>query len=59
MEFVSKYRSYFLDYDAFLIPSEFRGRLGELSQCALVNTTVETINETSELIKGRRISLTR
>lgn len=54
MKFISKHREYFLDHDAFLIPSEFRSRLGELSQCRLVNTTIETINETSDLINGAR-----
>ncbi|MDH5439346.1 MAG: DUF1724 domain-containing protein [Candidatus Bathyarchaeota archaeon] len=57
LDFISKFREYFLDHDAMLLPCEFRARLGELSKCELITATVETINKVTEFVKGaqRRI----
>ncbi len=52
MYFISRFREYFLGHNAFLLPCEFRSRLGELSGCELIPTTVETINKVTELIQG-------
>jgi predicted transcriptional regulator len=45
LDFISKHKEYFKDHDAFLLPTEFRARLGELSGCKLIPTTIDTINE--------------
>ena len=44
LEFISKHREYFMEHDANLLPKEFRSRLGELSDCKLINETVGTLN---------------
>jgi len=51
MDFVSRFREYFLGHNAFLLPCEFRSRLGELYGCELIPTTIETINKVTELIQ--------
>jgi len=50
--FFSRFREYFLGHNALLLPCEFRSRLGELSGCELIPTTIETINKVTELIQG-------
>jgi predicted transcriptional regulator len=52
LEFISKFREFFLAHDASLLPSEYRARLGELSEGKLVATTTETFNNTTEMIKS-------
>jgi len=49
LKFVSKYKEYFRDHDSSLLPIEFRARLAELSGGALIHTTVEHINKTTEM----------
>ncbi len=60
LDFISKHREYFLDHDAFLLPSEFRARLGELSSVRLITTTIETLNWVCEMFKDaeKRIDAT-
>jgi predicted transcriptional regulator len=50
--FISKNRQYFLDHDAFLLPSEFRARLGELSGVRIITSTVETMNYVCEMFRN-------
>ena len=52
MGFISKNREYFLDHDAFLLPSEFRARLGELSNVRTITSTVETLNYVCEMFRS-------
>ncbi len=52
LEFIARYREFFLEHDGFVLPVEFRARLGELSKCKLIPSTVETINEVTQLIQG-------
>jgi len=52
LDFISQHRAYFLDHNAFLLPLEFRSRLGELSKAALATTTVETMNYCELMFKG-------
>lgn len=52
MGFICKYRDYFLDHNAFLLPPEFRARLAELSGATLATTTVETMNNVEEMFRG-------
>jgi len=52
LDFISRHRTYFLDHDAFLLPLEFRARLGELSKATLATTTVETMNYVEQMFIG-------
>ena len=52
LDFVAKFREFFLAHDASLLPSEYRARLGELSEVKLMATTTETFNNTTEMIKN-------
>jgi len=52
LDFISRHRAYFLEHNAFLLPLEFRARLGELSGATLAKTTVETMNYCEEMFKG-------
>jgi predicted transcriptional regulator len=54
LEFISKFREFFLVHDASLLPAEYRARLGELSEAKLIATTTETFNNTTEMIKNAR-----
>jgi predicted transcriptional regulator len=54
LDFISKFREFFLAHDASLLPNEYRARLGELSEVKLVATTTETFNNTTEMIKNTR-----
>jgi predicted transcriptional regulator len=49
LDFISKHKDYFQGHDAFLLPPEFRARLGELSGCMLITTTIDTINAVTEM----------
>jgi len=52
LDFISQHRTYFLDHNAFLLPLEFRARLGEVSRATFATTTVETMNYVEEMFKG-------
>jgi len=52
LDFISNHKEYFKDHDAFLLPTEFRCRLGELSGCRLITTTIDTINEVTRMFGG-------
>lgn len=47
--FVSRFREYFREHDAFGLPFEFRARLGELSGCKLISASVNHLNKTAEM----------
>jgi len=49
LDFISENREYFQDHDVLLLPPEFRARLGELSGCKLIPTTIDTINAVTEM----------
>jgi len=42
--FISRNKDYILDHDIFLLPQEFRARLGELSSAKMISSTVDTLN---------------
>jgi predicted transcriptional regulator len=52
LDFIFRYKEYFLDHDASLLPIEFRARLAELSGGTLFHRTVEHINKTTEMFRG-------
>ncbi|HXW95827.1 MAG TPA: transcriptional regulator FilR1 domain-containing protein [Nitrososphaerales archaeon] len=52
LDFISQHRTFFLEHNAFLLPLEFRARLGELSGANFVTTTVETMNYVVEMFRG-------
>ena len=54
LDFIAKFREYFLAHDASLLPEEYRARLRELSEVKLMTTTTETFNNTTEMIKDAR-----
>lgn len=49
LDFISRYRKYFLVHNAFLLPIEFRARLAELSESKLISITLDHINKTTEM----------
>lgn len=52
--FISKFRDYFLNHNAMLLPIEFRARLKELSECTLISVTLDHINKTTEMFLGAK-----
>lgn len=52
LDFISKFREFFLEHDASLLPFEFTARFGELSGCRLITTTIETMNWLTGMLKG-------
>ena len=52
LDFISRYKEYFQEHDAFLLPKEFRARFGELSDCRMTRGTIETLNWVTEFFKG-------
>jgi predicted transcriptional regulator len=52
LNFIAEFREFFLGHDASHLPSEYRARLGELSDVKLVATTTETFNNTTEMLKN-------
>ncbi len=51
LDFVSKYREYFMEHDTSLMPLEFRIRLGELSETHLMTEAVPSLDGASEVFK--------
>jgi predicted transcriptional regulator len=49
--FIARYRAYFLDHDASLLPDEFRMRLAELSGGKMGTDLVESMNKTTEMLR--------
>jgi len=54
LDFIAKFREYFLTHDASSLPHEHLARLGELSDVKLMATTTETFNNTTKMIKNAR-----
>ena len=54
LEFIFRFRDYFLEHDATLIPSEFRSRFGELSSARAIPSAMETLNYVTELLRNAR-----
>ena len=52
LDFVSKFREFFLEHDASLVPQEYRARFGELSGARMTTSTVETINLVTDMFEG-------
>jgi len=57
LDFIARFREFFLDHDASLLPCEFRARLGELSGAKLTTSTIETMNKVVEMFKGAQKSI--
>ncbi len=51
LEFVYKYREYFLSRDISQLPYEFINRIGELSSGILGTNVADTINHAEQMIK--------
>jgi len=54
LDFVSRYREYFLSHDASLLPPENLARLGELAEGELTTSYIETINKVTEMLGNAR-----
>jgi len=52
LDFISKFKEYFLDHDALSLPYEFRARLQELSSGKLNPVIMETFNKVAILLKN-------
>ena len=52
LDFIAKFRDFFLAHDASHLPDEYRARLGEISNVKLMGTTTETFNNTTEMVKN-------
>lgn len=52
MGFINRNMEYFLDHDAYQLPSEFCARFGELSSATLIRSTVETLNWVCQMFKN-------
>ena len=50
LEFISKFKEYFREHNAFVLPPDLRARLGELLGCRLVTSNTETLNIVEEMI---------
>ena len=57
LDFVSKYRDGFMQNDAFLLPKEYRARLGELLGGERVTDDTEVYNRAAEMQKGAEGSI--
>ncbi|HYB07901.1 MAG TPA: hypothetical protein VEB87_07120 [Nitrososphaerales archaeon] len=54
LDFMSRFRDFFMTHDATLIPVEYRARLGELSEGAFLPTAVDTFNTVTGMLKTAR-----
>jgi len=54
LDFVSRFKEYFLDHDVSILPFEFRARLAELSECVLLPTAIDTFNTNTEMMRSAR-----
>jgi len=54
MDFISRFREFFLTHDAMQLPPEYRARLSELSGGVLIPQTMETMNRVTEMLRTTR-----
>ena len=54
LDFLARFREYFMTHDTALIPAEFRARLAELSGCVLLPTAVDTFNTVTGMLRSAR-----
>jgi len=54
LAFMSRFRDFFIAHDVTLLPAEYRARLGELSGCSLIPSTMETMNVVTEMLSSAR-----
>jgi predicted transcriptional regulator len=52
LDFISKFKEYFLEHDALSLPHEFRARLKELSGGKLNPVMIETFNKVAIMLKN-------
>jgi len=52
LDFISRFREYFENHDALLLPYEFRARLGELTGAELVEDTILINNRVTDYIRN-------
>jgi len=60
MDFIVRFRDFFLEHDVSVLPPEFRARLSDLSECTMVNSEVETFESVTRSLTNakRRIDAT-
>jgi len=51
IDFISRYKDYFMTHDARSLPVEFRSRLSELSGTKLIPQTIESVNLAAEMFR--------
>jgi predicted transcriptional regulator len=54
LDFISRFRDFFITHDAMLIPVEYRARFGELSGGVLLSTAVDTFNTVTGMLQSAR-----
>jgi len=54
LDFISRFRDFFMTHDVMLLPAEFRARLAELSGCVLLSTAVDTFNTVTGMLRSAR-----
>lgn len=57
LDFVYRFKDYFLEHDALSLPDEFRGRIAELSQGQLSPITMETFNKVAVILRSAQESI--
>jgi predicted transcriptional regulator len=54
LDFISRFREFFMTHDAMLLPAEFRARLSDLSGGLLISDTMDTMNKVTEMLRNTR-----
>jgi predicted transcriptional regulator len=54
LDFMSRFRDFFMAHDVTLLPVEYRARLGELSGGVLLPTAVDTFNTVTGMLQSAR-----
>ena len=54
LDFISKFREFFMTHNLMLLPTEYRARLAELSGGVLLPTAVDTFNTVTGMLQSAR-----
>lgn len=52
LDFIFRYKSYFLEHDVWQLPSQFISRLGELTYATLFTEMADTVNKIEEMMQS-------
>jgi len=54
LDFITRYKDFFMRHDAKSLPVEFRARLAELSNTELIPQTIEGVNLAAQMFRGAK-----